>query len=90
MHFAPRHALLSHGRHTAHRVGETGIQVCWRYDEGVAIVLQLNVGAQPLAVNEPLAEIIEPRELHAHAWPAGTALDTWPAWSARWWMGAQA
>jgi 1,4-alpha-glucan branching enzyme/maltooligosyltrehalose trehalohydrolase len=89
-HLMPRHALLSHGKHTAHRVGATGIQVCWRYDDGQAIVLHVNLGAAPLKVNEPLSEITGAAEVFSHAWPEGTPEGTWPAWSARWWMGAQA
>jgi 1,4-alpha-glucan branching enzyme/maltooligosyltrehalose trehalohydrolase len=90
LHIAPRHAQLAHGQHTAHRVGETGIQVCWRYDDGQAIVLQLNLGPVPQHVSETLTEITQPRELFSHARPAGTPEGTWPAWSARWWMGTQA
>ncbi|HMC14290.1 MAG TPA: DUF3459 domain-containing protein, partial [Albitalea sp.] len=88
--FAPRHHLLSHGRHTARRIGATGIQVCWRYDDGQAIVLKLNLGATPLPVHEAIEEIVDARELFSHAWPAGAAQGTWPAWAARWWMGVQA
>ena len=84
---APRHHLLAHGKHTARRLGETGIQACWRYEDGNAIVLQLNLGAQPLPVDEPLAEIVDAREIFAHAWPQGTPEGAWPAWGARWWLG---
>ena len=88
-HITARHGLLSHGRHTARRIGETGIQVCWRYDDGQAIALQLNLGAVPLHVHEALVEIADAKEIFSHAWPEGTAQDSWPAWSARWWIGAQ-
>ena len=86
-HFAPRHHLLSTGSHTAHRVGETGLQVCWRYDDMQAIVLQLNLGAQPVHAREPMMEVADPVEIYSHGIPEGTAGDNWPAWSARWWMG---
>jgi maltooligosyltrehalose trehalohydrolase len=89
-HIVPRHALLSHGKHTAHRVGATGIQACWRYADGQAIVLQLNLGAVPLQVSERALEISDPRELFSQGWPEGTPEGTWPAWSARWSIGAQA
>ncbi|HTH78617.1 MAG TPA: malto-oligosyltrehalose trehalohydrolase [Ramlibacter sp.] len=88
MHIAPRHHLLSTGKHTAHRVGETGIFVCWRYDDGQAIVLQLNLGAQPLQSPTRVDEIARGEEIFAHAWHAGTPDDHWPAWSARWIMGS--
>jgi 1,4-alpha-glucan branching enzyme/maltooligosyltrehalose trehalohydrolase len=85
-HFVPRAHLLSTGSHTAHRVGETGIQVCWRYDDDMAIVLDLNVGPQPVNAGAPaLSEAVE---IFSHAYPEGTAEGVWPAWSARWWMGA--
>ncbi|MEJ6023053.1 malto-oligosyltrehalose trehalohydrolase [Ramlibacter sp. PS4R-6] len=89
LHFAPRHHLLATGSHTAHRVGETGIEACWRYEDGQAIVLQLNVGPQPVTAKEPSLALVEPQVLFSHAWPDGTAEGVWPAWSARWWMGAQ-
>jgi len=87
LHFAPRHHLLSTGSHTAHRVGETGIHACWRYGDGQAIVLQVNLGAQAVLADEQPAEISEPVEIFAHARPEGTPAGTWPAWSARWWTG---
>ena len=87
---APRHHLLSHGSHTSHRIGDTGIQACWRYDDGQAIVLQLNLGATPLPVHEPMMEITEPLTMFSHAWPEGAPAGSWPAWSARWLIGKQA
>lgn len=89
-HIAPRHQLLSHGQHTARRVGDTGIHACWRYEDGHAMVLQLNLGAVPLAAQGDMDEIVDAREIFSHAWPQGTAADTWPAWGARWWVGRQA
>jgi 1,4-alpha-glucan branching enzyme/maltooligosyltrehalose trehalohydrolase len=88
-HIASRHDLLAHGRHTARRIGDTGIQVCWRYTDGQAIVLQLNLGAQPLMHATHVDELAHATELFAHAWPAGTPDDHWPAWAARWIMGPQ-
>lgn len=89
-HIAPRHHLLSTGRHTVHRVADTGMQVCWRYDDGQGIVLQLNLGPQPLQQPTRIAELAQGLELFAHAWPAGTPDGHWPAWAARWTMGALA
>jgi 1,4-alpha-glucan branching enzyme/maltooligosyltrehalose trehalohydrolase len=88
MHVAPRHHLLSHGKHTAHRVGDTGMQVCWRYDDGCAIVLQLNLGAQPLPLPTRIDELADGEEIFSHAWPADAS--DWPAWAARWTLGRQA
>jgi hypothetical protein len=50
-------------------------------------VLQLNLGAQAVAADELPAEISDPVEIFSHARPEGTPAGTWPAWSARWWMG---
>jgi 1,4-alpha-glucan branching enzyme/maltooligosyltrehalose trehalohydrolase len=86
-HITPRQQLLSTGEHTAHRVGETGIHVCWRYSDGQAIVLELNLGAQPVDAQRDQGELLEATQLYAHAWPDGTAEGTWPAWSARWTIG---
>jgi 1,4-alpha-glucan branching enzyme/maltooligosyltrehalose trehalohydrolase len=89
-HIAPRHHLLATGKHTAHRVGETGIHVCWRFNDGQALVLQLNLGPQPLQHPTAIAELAKGDALFAHAWPAGTPEDHWPAWAARWTLGPQA
>jgi 1,4-alpha-glucan branching enzyme/maltooligosyltrehalose trehalohydrolase len=85
-HIAPRHHLLSTGKHTAHRVGDTGVQVCWRYDDGQAIVLQLNLGAQAMQLPTRIDELATTEEIFSHAWPTD---DHWPAWAARWVMGPQ-
>jgi 1,4-alpha-glucan branching enzyme/maltooligosyltrehalose trehalohydrolase len=85
LHISPRHHLLSTGSHTAHRAGETGMQVCWRYDDGQAIVLDLNLGPQSATASpHGLSEAVE---IFSHAYPEGSPEGTWPAWSARWWMG---
>jgi 1,4-alpha-glucan branching enzyme/maltooligosyltrehalose trehalohydrolase len=89
-HIAPRQHLLATGKHTVHRVADTGIQVCWRYDDGQALVLQLNLGPQPLQQPTRIDELAEGEQLFAHAWPPGTPDDHWPAWAARWTMGALA
>jgi 1,4-alpha-glucan branching enzyme/maltooligosyltrehalose trehalohydrolase len=87
LHFASRHHLLATGSHTAHRVGETGIHVCWRYEDREGIVLQVNLGAQAIAADTAPAELADPAEIFSHAWPEGSPDGSWPAWSARWWMG---
>jgi 1,4-alpha-glucan branching enzyme/maltooligosyltrehalose trehalohydrolase len=86
-HLAPRHHLLATGKHTALRVGATGIQVCWRYLDGQALVLQVNLGPQTLQHPTPIAELVQGEVLFAHAWPEGTPEDHWPPWAARWTMG---
>jgi hypothetical protein len=63
------------------------MQVCWRYEDAQAIVLQLNLGAQPLQSPASIDELASGKEIFAHAWPAGTPDDHWPAWGARWVMG---
>ncbi len=89
-HIAPRQHLLATGHHTAHRVGESGIHVCWRYADGQALVLELNLGSQPVSAQRDMTELTDPALLFAHAWPEGTADGVWPAWAARWQMGRSA
>ena len=86
-HIAARQHLLLNGQHTAQRIGDTGLRVCWRYGDGRHLQLELNLGAQPLHVpggDEPRQDR---EELLRHAWPEGTPDGVWPAWSARWMTG---
>ncbi|HSN32977.1 MAG TPA: DUF3459 domain-containing protein, partial [Ideonella sp.] len=84
---APRQALLLTGHHTAQRVGATGLRVNWRYSDGQTLMLELNLGAQPLHVAPEPTALTAAKELFHHAWPAGTGEDVWPAWAARWSLG---
>lgn len=84
----PRQAQLLHGQHTAQRVGATGISVQWRYDDGQVLALELNLGAEPLAIPEQHLGPVEAREVFSHRWN-GAPPGTWPAWAARWTMGAE-
>jgi maltooligosyltrehalose trehalohydrolase len=83
-HISPRQHLLLTGQHTAQRLAETGIRVCWRYSDGQAIVLELNLGPQPLKHVDTDTELVDRQELFRHAWPEGTPTDLWPPWAARW------
>jgi maltooligosyltrehalose trehalohydrolase len=89
-HIAPRQTLLLTGQHTAQRVGATGLRVCWRYADGQIVMLEMNLGAQPLHVPADPPVLAAPQELLHHAWPEGTPEDVWPAWAARWWQGTSA
>jgi maltooligosyltrehalose trehalohydrolase len=89
-HIAPRQHLLLTGHHTAQRLGETGLRVCWRYSDGRILMLELNLGAQPLHVPPEPAVLANPQELLHQAWPEGTPAQTWPAWAARWSIGTAA
>ena len=89
-HITPRQRLLLSGHHTAQRVGETGLRVSWRYSDGQLLVLEVNLGAQPLHVAATQPALRGERELLRHAWPEGTADGVWPAWAGRWLMGAPA
>ncbi|MEO8652615.1 MAG: DUF3459 domain-containing protein, partial [Ramlibacter sp.] len=86
-HIAPRQHLLLTGQHTAQRVADTGIRVCWRYQDGMQLLLELNLGAQPLHVAHEVQRLDDAQELFRHAWPVGTDADIWPAWAARWTLG---
>jgi maltooligosyltrehalose trehalohydrolase len=88
-HIAPRQHLLLTGRHTAQRLGDSGIRVCWRYGDGRQLVLELNLGAQPLHVAQDGAAPADAQELFRHAWPEGTDPGVWPPWAARWTLAKQ-
>ena len=87
-HISPRQHLLMTGQHTAQRIAETGIRACWRYGDGQAIMLELNLGPQALKHAEGDTKLPDRQELYRHAWPDGTPADVWPAWAARWTRGA--
>jgi maltooligosyltrehalose trehalohydrolase len=89
-HIATRQSRLLTGHHTAQRVGETGLRVCWRYSDGQILMLEVNLGAQPLHVAPGPPPLAQARELLHHAWPEGTPADSWPAWGARWHLGTAA
>ena len=89
-HIAPRQPRLLAGHHTAQRVADTGLRVSWRYSDGQLLVLEVNLGAQPLHVAATAPALAGERELLRHAWPEGSAREVWPAWSARWLVGARA
>ena len=88
-HIAPRHEIIDDGKHTARRIGATGIQVCWRYEDGMMLVLQVNCGGSPMALSTRVGELADEREIFSHAWPQGTPSDHWPAWGARWLLGRE-
>jgi maltooligosyltrehalose trehalohydrolase len=89
-HIAPRQAQLLTGHHTAQRIGETGLRVGWRYSDGRILMLEVNLGAQPLHVPADRPVLANAQELLHHAWPEGTPAEAWPAWAARWLLGTAA
>jgi 1,4-alpha-glucan branching enzyme/maltooligosyltrehalose trehalohydrolase len=62
--------------------------VQWRYGDGQVLALELNLGAEPLAVPEEHLGPVEAREVFSHNWQ-GAERGTWPAWAARWTLGAE-
>lgn len=80
----PRQALLLTGRHSAQRVGERGLSVQWRYDDGRMLCLELNLGAQPLQVEPQHLGPVDAELVFSHRWPADAPRDRWPAYAARW------
>jgi maltooligosyltrehalose trehalohydrolase len=86
-HIAPRLGLLEHGGHVAERIGESGIRALWRYSDGIGLLLELNLGPQPLNVQASGLLLTDGEELFRHAWPDGTPEGVWPGWSARWTLG---
>ena len=85
----PRQAQLQTGQHTAQRVGERGLAVQWRYADGQVLGLEVNLGAQPLPVPAQHLGPVEAKCIFSHRWPADTPAGTWPAWGARWMLGAE-
>lgn len=85
----PRHDQLLPGRHSAQRVGERGLAVQWRYEDGRMLSLELNLGAQALQVEPQHLGPVEAELVFSHRVPEGTPRGTWPAYSARWTFGAE-
>jgi len=83
----PRQHLLATGEHIAHRIADRGLEVCWRYTDNMGLLLELNLGSQPLHAGERITRLQEAQAVFAHAWPEGTPDGIWPAWSARWTLG---
>jgi maltooligosyltrehalose trehalohydrolase len=86
---APRQHQLLTGSHTAQRVGATGIAVQWRYADGQVLALEVNLGPEPLDVPAGHLGPVEGIEVFRHQWSAATSPDRWPAWGARWTLGAE-
>lgn len=85
----PRQDRLLAGQHTAQRVGERGLSVQWRYADGQVLCLELNLGPEPIAVPAQHLGPVEARAVFSHRWPADAAPSQWPAWAARWTLGAE-
>ena len=85
----PRQGLLLDGRHSAQRIGARGLAVQWRYSDGRLLSLELNLGAEPLQVEEEHLGPVEAQLVFRHRWPDGTPRGTWPAWGARWTLGEE-
>lgn len=85
----PRQAQLLTGRHSSQRIGERGLAVQWRYDDGRMLALELNLGPQALQVEPQHLGPVEAQLVFSHRCPADTPRGTWPAWSARWTLGEE-
>ena len=83
----PRQDLLATGTHSAQRIGERGIAVQWRYDDGQMLGLELNLGAAAIRVPPQHLGPVEARCVFSHR--RGDDPGTWPAWSARWTLGEE-
>jgi 1,4-alpha-glucan branching enzyme/maltooligosyltrehalose trehalohydrolase len=86
---APRQDLLLAGRHTAQRVGDTGIAVQWRYSDGTMLSLELNLGPRALDVPAQHLGPVEAQTVLRHRWPEDAPASQWPAWAARWTLGGE-
>ena len=79
------HMRVMYGFHR----GDTGLAVQWRYDDGRALSLELNLGPRPPEVPAQHLGPVEAECVFRHRWPDGTPASTWPAWSARWTLGTE-
>jgi 1,4-alpha-glucan branching enzyme/maltooligosyltrehalose trehalohydrolase len=86
---APRHGQLLTGRHSAQRLGERGLSVQWRYEDGRMLCLELNLGPDALQVEPQHLGPVEAELVFSHRCPAETPRGTWPAYSARWTFGEE-
>ncbi len=79
----PRLERLRTGGHTARRVGATGLQAEWAYDDGARLVMQMNLGGEAVTAPDADASGTDPQgpTLFEHRWQDGAA---WAPWSARW------
>lgn len=85
----PRQDQLLSGQHTFQRVGDRGLAVQWRYRDGQVLSLEVNLGAEAITVDPQRAGPVETKDVFRHRWPADAPAGTWPAWSARWTLGAE-
>lgn len=85
----PRQAQLLTGKHSAQRIGERGLSVQWRYEDGRLLSLELNLGDAPLQVEPQHLGPVEAELVYSHRWPADTPRGTWPAYAARWTFGEE-
>lgn len=85
----PRQGRLLTGRHSAQRVGERGLSVQWRYEDGRMLSLELNLGGEPLQVEPQHLGPVEADLVFCHRCPPDTPRGTWPPYSARWTLGAE-
>jgi maltooligosyltrehalose trehalohydrolase len=85
----PRQTLLQHGRHSAQRVGSRALAVQWRYEDGQMLSLEINLGPDPVEVPAQHLGPVEAQCIFRHRWPEQAPAGRWPAWAARWSLGAE-
>ncbi len=85
----PRQPQLLTGQHTFQRVGDRGLSVQWRYDDGQVLAMDVHLGAGPLQAEPQRIGPVEAQEVFQHRWPAHAPAGAWPAWAARWRIGTE-
>ena len=85
----PRQRLLLTGKHSAQRIGDRGLAVQWRYEDGQMLSLELNLGPEPIEVPAQHLGPVEARCVFSHRWPADTPSSQWPPYAARWTFGQE-
>ncbi|HSV79108.1 MAG TPA: malto-oligosyltrehalose trehalohydrolase [Ramlibacter sp.] len=88
-HVTPRQPLLLQGRHSTQRIGERGLAVQWRYEDGRMLALEVNLGAETITVPPRPLGPVEAKCVFSHRWPEGTPAAEWPPYAARWLLGAE-
>lgn len=81
--FQPRAYQLRVDGHTSEFVGERGLRVTWRYQDGSTLAMEMNFGPQEIiAKSSSAAANAERVEVFSHRWSGDR--ESWAPWSARW------
>jgi maltooligosyltrehalose trehalohydrolase len=84
----PRLERLATGRHSAERIGERGLHVRWRFDDGLAFDMLVQLGEDEQRTDGlTMAPLVDGETLHT---VGDVQADRLGAWSGRWSLGHEA